>query len=1580
VETPPSPEEFRQIQEALEAALALPSGERPAFVASAFPARPGLQGEVHSLLAAHARPGMLDRPPPDLASRPVVPAEAAAPHGSTAGRYEILDKLGSGGMGVVYRARDLRLERIVALKFLPPHLSADERARSRLLVEAQAAAALDHPNICTIHEIGDADDGRLFLAMPFYDGETLKQRLAGGALPPEQTIDIAIQVAQGLASAHDRGIVHRDIKPANLVITNDGVVKILDFGVAKLTDVSLTHPGMTPGTVAYMSPEQARGDAVDTRTDLWSLGVLLYEMLTGERPFRGDHDAVVLNAIQIAQPVPIGVTTAGVPALLEQVVDRALEKDREKRYPAAREMVQALEGARDLAGAFLPGAGSDPALPDASAYPTDSGDTSSGGVHPEGERRRATIVTTMLSGYDVLVGGLVPEEVERLVDGIREAAAEVAVRRGGTLNRCTGDEIVLLFGVPAAHEDDGVRAVRSALELHARVRVLSDTIEQDGGPKLRLHTGIDTGRVIVQAQAADEGDRAYRVTGSAAEIAVRLALHAGVDEVWASPECHHLLGAFFDTEPQQPLDVRGRELPLIPHRVLGESGLHGRFEAAAKTRLTTYVGRAADLATLQRCLVVALQGHGQLATVTGEAGIGKSRLLHEFRSTLAERDVAFLFGRCQADATGVPYLPFIQILRALLQSADPGPGGTVESTVARIRDIGAELEDFIPLYLHLLSIPSRDFPVPQHLHGDTFRLAIQEALAAILTLSARQQPCVVLLEDAHWADEASLTVLKQIDEVVAGYPLLVIVTSRSGSGVTWDGVGHTPVQLLPLDRSCLNALLGSVLRVQRFPEELGALLHERTGGNPFFLEEICLALLEQGAIRIEGDDARLTDRLKLLDLPDSVEAVIRARLDRLDRNARDVLRLASVVGREFTRGVLEHTVTDGERLPGALEVLKTAGLVQQTQVVPEVLYRFKHVLTQEVAYASLLEHQRRELHGRVGARIEQLGQDRIEDHLERLAHHFSRADEWSKAVAYGMRSAQRAGALAQFAEALQILERTQRWLIHLPQGSERRDALLEIMLRQEGFCDNLGLRSRQQQIIHELIDLLEPDGDRATLAEVYLRQGDVHTLLRRFEDGEAALERSLAIRRELADAVGEQKALRSLGLLRWTQGRNREALSCIEQVVAMDRERNDVVALAGDLHSLANVLKTVGEHAQAILRLEEGIAIAEDAIAAGSPLAGDLRVRQAYILIVLAVLYRDAGDLERALEHLERSARITEVSRLTAYLPYNYMIAAQIDLQQGNVQKSLDRYGKAVELSRKAKYVQELSQMLRIQGEVLLSLSRYDEALPCLEEAAGLLAQLEDRETEARVWAGIATAYYRKHDDPRALAAWHRTRTLRQQLRDVAGELEAVEGLGVAARRHVPDPEIAIAYFGEAVQLAQTLNDHAVEGRLRNTLGILEWSRGEYTRALHHYEHAFTIFSDSRNKVSAGLMLNSIALTLKELGRVAEAQSRFEQAIALHRKSGQRQLEGHALAALGDISADRGEREGAVEYYDRSLEIRRSIGDRRGEGWMLYNLVRYDGAERRVDERLVRALQIAETCEDHALATACDELRRASAP
>jgi len=292
-----------------------------------------------------------------------------------AGRYKILEKLGGGGMGVVYKAADTRLRRIVALKFLPPDLTRDEEARQRFINEAQAASALDHPNLCTIYEIDEIPmplsfpvaepAGQLFIAMAFYDGETLKKRVAKGeerrvkderrgvaiapcasplaitdGLPVAEVIDIAIQMAQGLAKAHQHGIVHRDIKPANVIVTNDGVVKIIDFGLAKLVGTKgITKTPVAMGTVAYMSPEQLRGEIVDHRCDIWSLGVVLYEMAAGQLPFREAHELALVYSIMNEKPAPIATRRPDLPGGLQQIVERAMQDDRDKRYQRLEEML-----------------------------------------------------------------------------------------------------------------------------------------------------------------------------------------------------------------------------------------------------------------------------------------------------------------------------------------------------------------------------------------------------------------------------------------------------------------------------------------------------------------------------------------------------------------------------------------------------------------------------------------------------------------------------------------------------------------------------------------------------------------------------------------------------------------------------------------------------------------------------------------------------------------------------------------------------------------------------------------------------------------------------------------------------------------------------------------------------------------------------------------------------------------------------------------------------------------------------------------------------------------------------------------
>ncbi|MGH7445557.1 MAG: protein kinase domain-containing protein, partial [Longimicrobiales bacterium] len=447
-----TPERWAEAQRVLAAALELPAPERHAYVRHAADADATLYADVIALLQAHGENSVLDTPPLERMRQSVAAVPVRPGAGNIVGNYEILAELDAGGMGILYRARDCRLERIVALKFLPPHLSDDDEAKHRLLTEAQAAAALDHPHVCTLLEIGEVS-GHVFLAMPYYDGETLKRRLERGPLPLPEALDLAVQAASGLAAAHAKGIVHRDIKPANLIITSDGVLKILDFGIAKLADVGTTSPGLAPGTAAYMSPEQARGRAVDARTDVWSLAVVLYESLMGRRPFDGAHDGPDVE--------PVSAQRADVPAEVDVVLRRALARDPVERYRTGAEL-------RDALGELMRAS----AISDDDDAPRAARSSDATELPPEGERRQATVVIAALGGYARLVESAPPDELRSVLARIGGAAQELAARFGGRVNSFEDGRIELLFGAPESHEDHCFRAIRATLELHERVRAV----------------------------------------------------------------------------------------------------------------------------------------------------------------------------------------------------------------------------------------------------------------------------------------------------------------------------------------------------------------------------------------------------------------------------------------------------------------------------------------------------------------------------------------------------------------------------------------------------------------------------------------------------------------------------------------------------------------------------------------------------------------------------------------------------------------------------------------------------------------------------------------------------------------------------------------------------------------------------------------------------------------------------------------------------------------------------------------------------------------------------------------------------
>jgi len=1535
---------WKRVEEALHQAMEAPESERAAHLERLKSRDPSLHAEVASLLQAHDAAAPIDALRDWVSDAPIDPRLEP---GAMIAQYRLVRHLGGGGMGVVYQAVDTRLDRTVALKFLAAHVTSERSARERFLVEARSAAALDHPHICTVLEIGETPAGRPFIAMPYYDGESLKARIKRGPLEITEALEIGSQLAHGLEAAHRIGIVHRDMKPANVMITSEGIAKIVDFGIAKMTDVAITQTGSTIGTLAYMSPEQAIGGEVDHRTDLWSLGVILYEMLTGSRPFTGNGEQALRQAIVESVAAPLPPSTSEAVPRLRGILERALAKDPDHRYASASELAIDLEAAASLGG-------------------TGEHAVAAHTLVRGGERRICTVLVSHIGGYDALLDELGPEEHEQLTERLRAAAREVVTAKGGTLRPVDGPRLQAVFGVPVTHEDDCVRAVEAAHAIHERLSQIGSELVARVGHGFAVASGIDTGQVATRA--GGEGKSAYQLSGRPLRVADELARKAEPGTMLISADSRRLVAGVYETVEAERFELPGEERAVRPYVLLGaKDGEVTGGQWGGERRISEFTGREEEIVAVRAAASRTLQGEGQFVEISGEPGMGKSRMLHELVNGPGAWRFRILFGRSSSVSRSQSYLPFIDVLRNFLE--EESCELTADGVIRRILEIDEGLGDALPFVLQLLSLSDERFPFPK-VHGDQLRLAVMEAIAGVLTALSSEKPLALLLEDWHWADEASHAALLRLLELVPAFQLIVIVTYRPGYRVEFRDVPNTTSVLLgPVDTNTSVALFRCALGSRTVSADLAELVVKRIGGNPFFIEEIAASLKEDGTITILDGRAGIA-RPDALRLPDSVHAVIRTRLDRIDPEARAVLLKASVIGDQFTREVLAELADDDDDLDRALGTLKKAGLIQQTKVLPEAEFRFKHALTLEVTYESLLSVHRRELHRKVGELLEARAGNR-EDALDRLAYHFGQAGEWRKAVNYGLEAARRAALLSENGEAGTTLDRVEQWAEHLEASPEVDRQRIEILLERERVHDLIGQRRGQRGAIERLRKLLDRCGTDADRVELSLREGDLLTSTRRYAEAEKVLLEALGRAAEVGDPVLRRKALRSRGMQLWHQGRGEEALEVLEEAIAIDRQADDLEGEIVDLQNIVRVYRTLGRHTEALGLALELTALAEEHDAD--------QLSKGYAANLLGLCYASVGELDKAIEIFED---IRDNLRSKAFLvqgAFSLNSLAHLYLQTGRIDDAVRTYEESIAHARRSRDDAGLAQALHASATVVLGLGQTSPAIEYLAEAAPLFGQLEDESMRLEVTAELAVLYEKVGRAQDAMAAWGSVRQWSRDAGDTAKEVTALEGLARATRQCLGDATVALPHYEEALTKARALGDDEVVGRLLNTLGVLAWERGAYREAAGYYEDALASFRSAEEPEGVSLALASLASTYQKLSENKLALARAMESVETSRAAGHFRVTGYALALLGDLELQAGDLEAAEEAYEESLEIRRDLADERGEGWMLFKLSQVEerrGALDRVRDLASRAYGIASRVGDQALLEACTAQER----
>jgi class 3 adenylate cyclase/tetratricopeptide (TPR) repeat protein len=825
-----------------------------------------------------------------------------------------------------------------------------------------------------------------------------------------------------------------------------------------------------------------------------------------------------------------------------------------------------------------------------------------------------------------------PEEVEGIMSRIKAEAVRIVESYGGSVNQFVGDEILALFGIPAAHEDDPLRAVKAALALHEMVRHASPEVEERIGKPLRLHTGINTGLIVTHLR--DDRDGLFGITGKTVNTGARLRSRAGPDEILVGPETQKWIAPYFETLTLEEIRMKGKTEPVIPFRVLGESKVHSRFEASEQKGFTTFTGRDQELSTLFGCLEKVRQKKGQFVTIVGEAGVGKSRLHYEFRHRLDRENVTVLQGRCQSYGSDIPYLPFIDALRwGLHLKEEESPADLLEKAVANIKAIDPLLEQYIPLYLHLLSIQS-DYALPAHLQGKELRKALEQALAAISTLNTQHGPMIMILEDWHWSDEASQAALKYLIGVTAAYALMVVVTHRPDYPASWGGLSHhTPIVLKPLDGSNSAAIVKSIMGAARLPEGLGELVHERTGGNPLFIEEVCYSLIEAGLVVVENDEATLTQPLDKLSLPDTVQAIIRTRLDRLDRNAKEALRIASVIGRVFSQRILERIYSAKAALIVSLEALKALEVIQQIQVLPEAEYAFRHVLTQTVVYESLLLQRRKEIHGAIGMAIEELYSQRLEEQAPILAYHYIRSDRQDKAIEYTLLAGDQAAGLYANTQATSYYEQALAISQALPVSSQVQQWQIDAALKLAAVGITRQDIERDRRNLEQAHPLAEALNDERRLARVLYWLGRIHYVLWSPEIAMEHARQSLEIAERLADDVLAAPPINLMGRVHYQLSDFTQASRFMERSIEQMRRIGNKVEESTASAFAGYVLAHLGEFDRALAHANHGIQLARE-------IQNPFTEANAYHL--RGCLFDQRGEWTRAIADYKKAIRIAE--------------------------------------------------------------------------------------------------------------------------------------------------------------------------------------------------------------------------------------------------------------------------------------------------------------------------------------------------
>ena len=1097
------------------------------------------------------------------------------------------------------------------------------------------------------------------------------------------------------------------------------------------------------------------------------------------------------------------------------------------------------------------------------------------------ERRLVTILFADVAGSTAMAENLDPEDWAEIMNEAFRYFTQPVIQYGGTVARLMGDAVLAFFGAPTAHEDDPLRAVLAGLDIQKGFQGFHKRISAEYGLDFNVRVGINTGIAVVGKVGTSQAGE-YTAMGDAVNLASRMEQTAAPGTIQITEETYRLVAPWIDADSIGEIEIKGKHAKIPVYRVLGRKEIPSRSRGVAGIN-SALVGRTSELETIRSLLRQLAGGQGQILMLVGEAGLGKSRLIEELHALLEQ----VMAGNYQwIDTHGLsyemsrPYGLFVHPLRQICQIEE---NDSLETLLGKVRKTFASLPEetlrrILNAYEILLAADQDLAGDSSPAKGEAIKREIYSSMLDIWTHQAQNKPLILVLDDLQWADPASVELTGHLFELVEQVPIFFMCALRPHQDApAWglrDSAASYPrkaveIVLPPLTEKDSNQLVDNMLEIADLPKELRTTILEKSEGNPFFIEEIVRTLIENGIIQQEEDGFhwKLVEDYQEFDIPDNLHALLLARIDRLDIGSRHTLQKASVIGRAFNFAVLADISADIPDLESQLENLQRMGLIQVQTQSPELEYSFRHELTREAAYQSILKRQRRENHRQVGEAIEKLHETNLSEVAYRLAYHFNAARDYQGALKYyqvaGKQSLQlfaNREASQYFKQAIELALKLNVTSIRLADLYLSRGRALELINDFDGALDNY----------EELEELGRTRPDRSLELAALLPQTTIYSMPNvKFNPqvGAQLARRAMNLAIDLKDFEGEAKSLWSLLLIQTFADDDLElAVQYGEQGLRIAREHELEEVRAYIEHDLARPYMRLGrlddawaayESSQAYWRKENNFPMLADNLAS------------------LSESYYNAGEFDKSLRYAAEGLRISEEIDNVWGQAYNNFVIGPIFVERGKIDESLEALNNTLRLSKQANFAAGIVATQMIQS--------------------WLYAMLGDQE-RAKRFEPVIRDFVQQYESFKPLYYVNRA-----QNEYYAGDFEkALETFDQVGSAYTTISELIFHPYIYTLHVELHLANENIEMALE----IVE----SYLNLLHHQQV----------KILVPDMLNQKARALVRLGRQAKAYEALQEARALAVKQNSRRILWAVLADLAELEQDADTR---TQLYQEAGEV-----------------------------------------------------------